>query len=218
MSIVKAAPVTAKKPVKGETSQKTQRSKAEGAQGEALAELLIETLTNQATIEEGHKTRLGLFVTDLKKLTHEGHLWFRARLEAELATMRALKKAAGDTKAGEKALAEDSILGSYGFASMPVRVSQWKAISQALDIGVKIPEGVGFNRVVSECVAFNRAHASNAGQTPAPTKRRGRPEGIKETFADKASKFIKGLDKTELSMLIALAQKAIKTAPETAPM
>lgn len=218
MSIVKSAPVTAKKPVKGEASQKAQRTKAEGAQGEALAELLIETLTSQASVEEGHKTRLSLFVTDLKKLTHDGHLYFRSRLEAELETIRALKKAAGDTKAGEKALAEDSILGSYGFASMPVRVSQWKAISQALDIGVKIPEGVGFNRVVAECVAFNRAHASNAGQTPAPTVRKGRPAGAKETFADKASKFIKGLDKTELTMLIALAQKALKNAPDVAPM
>lgn len=218
MSIVKAAPVTAKKPVKGEASQKAQRTKAEGAQGEALAETLLNALTEQAAVEEGHKSRLQLFVKDLAKLTHEGHLWFRARLDAELATVRALKKAAGETKAGERALAEDTILGAYGFASLPVRVSQWVAISKALDIGVKLDTSVGFNRIVSEAVAFNRAHASNAGQTPAPTVRKGRPSGAKETFADKASKFIKGLDKTDLTMLIALAQKALKNAPDAAPM
>lgn len=218
MSIVKSVPVTAKKPVKGEDNQKTQRVKAEGAQGEALAELLIETLTSQAAIEEGHKTRLSLFVDDLRKLTHEGHLWFRARLDAELATVRALKKAAGETKAGEKALAEDSILGAYGYASIPVRVTQWKTISKAVDLGVKITENTGFNRVVKECKDFNDAHASNAGQTPAPTVRRGRKPKAEETFAAKAAAFIKGLDQTDLSILIALAQKAMKTAPEAAPM
>lgn len=219
-STVKAVPTSKaskqKKPSSKPTEQAKAKRNAESAQGEAVAETLINTLNEQATIEEGHKTRLSLFVNDLKLLTHNGHLAFRSRLESELATVRALKKAMETTKAGKASLAEDSILSGYGHASIPVRISQWKAISSALDIGVRIPDGVGFNRVVSECVAFNRAHAANSSATPAPTKRKaGRPQA---TIADKLAKFIEPLSLDELNMLAALVQTRIINFPEDAPI
>lgn len=216
-TVTKAVPTSMaakqKKPSSKPTEQvKTQRA-GESAQGEAIAEVLLETLTSQANVEEGHKTRLALFVLDLKQLTHNGHLAFRGRLESELTTVKALKKAMESTERGKEALHEDTILSGYGHASIPVRISQWKAISVALDIGVRLPEGVGFNRIVSECVAFNRSHAANASATPAPTKRLGRPN---MTMAEKLAKIIEPLSLEELTMLCTLAHARIDNYPETA--
>lgn len=201
----------AKKPAHTEQAKKAQVSAGEKAQGEAIAESLVNTLSQHASVEEGHKTKLSLFVENLKTLTHNGHLGFRARLDAESATYNAMKKAMQTSTKGKTALAEDSILGAYGFASIPVRLTQWRSISKALDFGMKIPVSANFNKIVSECVAFNRAHAAgDASGGAAPSSRKGRKE---TPFAEKAAKFIEGLDTEQLQTLAALVQKALEIEP-----
>lgn len=218
-TVTKAVPTSKASAQKKPSSKQTEQTKAirnaEIAQGEAVAETLINTVKEHADIEERHKSRLSKFVADLKLLTHNGHLGFRRRLESERDTFNALKKAMSDTKAGEAAIAEDSILSGYGHAAIPVRISQWLAISKAMDIGVRLPDDIGFNRIVSECVAFNRSHAANSSGTPAPTKRRGRPA---VATADKLSKFISTLSLDDLKMLSELVTVRIANYPADAPV
>ncbi len=231
-AIVKA--VKAKKPSATPEAKAKQLAKGKEAIGEALATCLFKTITEQASKEEEFKTRLARYVSDVQALTREGHVAFREQLDTELATFRAIKKAMGDTKAGKEGLKEEGILGAYGYASIPVRISQWRAISKAMEKGLRIGKTTGFNKVITECVAFNNSVAAKAVKSvithddgteeevtvsvPSPAKKVGRKKKAELSLLEQVQALCKGAEKAELETIAAWCLKQAKQAPEAAPL
>lgn len=234
MTIVKSVPVSTKKPVKGDKAQAKSVKNGYKAQGDALASVVIGALQEQCEAEESAKAKLWPMVESLKKLTIEGHQEFRARLDAESEGFKAIRKAKGQAEAMGLTDLPETINGQ-GWGTYAVRLSQWRKISEVFSLGL-LPENenlkiTAFNKLYAWAVERKETHAAKAmltkikndngeeveaiAATPAPTVRKGRP---KTAFAEKAAKFIEGLDKKELIQLAALVSKALDNLPEDAPL
>ncbi len=215
-AIVKA--VKAKKPASTPESKAKQLVKGKEALGEALAETLINAIHAQCESEEKIKTSLTLKIEELKKLSREGHLAFRARIESERESFNLMRKmqskGLSNPLENEDIAAKDT-LGGYGFASFAVRLSQWVKLSNAIERGYK-PAKQGFNKTYADAVAFMSSHA--ASENPSPAKKVGRKAKPTLSLLEQVQKIYAQASKAELETLSAWALQASKKAAEPAPL
>jgi len=215
-AIVKA--VKAKKPSSTPESKAQAIIKGKQAKGEALAEVLISTIHAQCESEEKIKTSLALKIEELKTLTREGHLAFRARIESERESFNLMRKM--QTQGMENPLEDTDVaakdtLGGYGFNSFAVRLSQWVKLSNAIERGYK-PAKQGFNKTYADAVAFMSSHA--ASENPSPAKKVGRKPKAQLSLLEQVQALCKGAEKAELETISAWALRASKKAVEAAPL
>ncbi len=213
-AIVKA--VKAKKPSATPEAKAKQLAKGKEAIGEALAETLISAIHAQCESEEKIKGSLTLKIEELKTLTREGHLAFRARIESERESFNLMRKMSAKGMANpleNEDIAAKDTLGGYGFASFAVRLSQWVKLSNAIERGYKPPKQ-GFNKTYADAVAFMSSHA--ASENPSPAKKVGRRKKTELSLLEQVQALCKGAEKAELETIAAWCLKQAKQAPEAA--
>lgn len=215
-AIVKA--VKAKKPSSTPDSKAKQLTKGKEAKGCALAEVLISAIHAQCESEEKIKNNLSLKIDELKTLSREGHLAFRARIESERESFNLMRKMQAKGMANpleNEDVAEKDTLGGYGFASFAVRLSQWVKLSNAIERGYK-PAKQGFNKTYADAVAFMGAHA--ASENPSPAKKVGRKAKPALSLLEQVQALCKQASKAELETISAWCLQASKKAVEPAPL
>jgi len=215
-AIVKA--VKAKKPSATPESKAQAIIKGKQAKGEALAEVLISAIHAQCDSEEKVKTSLSLKIEELKTLTREGHLAFRARIESERESFNLMRKM--QTKGMANPLEDSDVaakdtLGGYGFNSFAVRLSQWVKLSNAIERGYK-PAKQGFNKTYADAVAFMSSHA--ASENPSPAKKVGRKPKAQLSLLEQVQGILANATKADLETVAAWCIKASKKAIEESPM
>lgn len=160
--------------------------------GKALAHVMVEYAWKCAEEVEKRQQKLAMFVKDICALDADGHSQFRAQLSAELAAIREMEKHA-DVKESTKA--------GYSLNSFVVMVSNWRAISEAAQIGFtgtdKEDQPLPWTVALESAREYRKAHASATGtQQRTATGARGGVQGRKPlTPYDKALKAATTLDR-----------------------
>lgn len=126
--------------------------------GKALAHVMVDYAWKCAEEVEKRTQKLAMFVKDICALDTEGHQQFRAQLSAELAAIREMEKHA-DVKESTKA--------GYSLNSFVVMVSNWRAISEAAQIGFKGVDKEGeplpWTTALETAREYRKSHASATG-------------------------------------------------------
>lgn len=175
---------------RGKGSAKVDVSVAKGA---ALAHVMVQYAWKEAEAVEKRTAKLAMFVKDICALDEKGHSQFRAQLTAELQAVREMEKLAEhkeSTKAG------------YSLNSFVVMVSNWKAISEAAQIGFKGTDKEGealpWTVALETARDYRKSHASATGTTllTASGKRTGAGRRAATPY-EKALKLAAGLEKKD---------------------
>jgi hypothetical protein len=128
------------------------------AKGAALAHVMVEYAWKCAEEVEKRQNKLAMFVKDICALDAKGHQQFRAQLSAELAAIREMEKNA-DVKESTRA--------GYSLNSFVVMVSNWRAISEAAQIGFKGVDKAGdplpWTVALETARDYRKSHASANG-------------------------------------------------------
>lgn len=131
---------------------------ANKAQGEALATVVVAWAWKEVEAEEKRGSKMALFVQDICNLSPEGHKAFRDQLSAEMASIRELEKVSG---------LNESRKAGYSLNSFTVMVSNWRAISEAAQIGFKGKEKDGapmqWTKALETAREYRKAHVSAGG-------------------------------------------------------
>lgn len=175
--------------------------------GEALAGLMVKWAWDRAAEEEKAGQKLRMFVANIMDLDEKGHVAFRAQLKAEVDSIAELEKVSGIA---------DSRKAGYSLNSFRVRVSQWRAISEAAQIGAKFKteegEIVAYTQALDIAKEARAAHVSNGG---AQVKAGGRAMGggRKElTDYDKAIRAVSKLNLRDIRKLKGYCEAFIEAA------
>lgn len=144
----------------GKAKAPTNGDKAKGA---ALATVCINYATKRMEMEEKEQGKLKAIMNSISNLPRDGHAEFRAELTSELNLLKELRKTTDVTRAHTA---------GYSFNSFEVLVTNWKTLSQGVELGLKIDDKP-WAVALAEAVSIKHAHASNAGEgAQLPTKRK----------------------------------------------
>lgn len=170
--------------------------------GEALATTMVNYAWKASAEIEARAGKLALFVQDICALTKEAHGVFRAQLTIELKSIDELEKQS-DIKESRKA--------GYSLNSFKVMVSNWRAISEAAQIGFTGKDEAGkplaWTQALETAREYRKAHAS-AGGTHVQTATGAKAGAGRKAMSayDKALKVVGALDrKDQRAMLETLA-------------
>lgn len=173
------------------------------AKGAALADVCLAYATKRMEDEEKQSGKLGMILKSISELDHKGHIEFRAKLTSELNMLQELRKTVGVTKEQTK---------GYAFNSFSVLVTNWKTISTACELGLKVADK-SWGQALAEAVAMKHSHAAAPGEgAQLPTKRKA---GRKATpLIDKAQTAAQKLldeNPEQFKQFAAWVEKQLKT-------
>lgn len=181
----------------------TAKPNADVAKGNALAHLVVEWAWKEAEAEEKRGTKLALFVQSIGELAPEAHTTFRAALSQELAALAELDKASG---MGESRKA------GYSLASFRVMVSNLRAISEAVQLGMKTKDKAG--NPVAWSVAIEKAREVRKARVATGEAKGGQGKAGRKplTDFDKAMRLVSKLNLRDLRKVNAATAALIEAA------
>jgi hypothetical protein len=172
-------------------------------QGEALAATIVNWAWKEAEHVEKQAGKLAMFVQDISKLSAEAHTAFRNQLTQELAAVRELDKVSG---MGE------SKTNGYALNSFVVRVSQLKAISEACQLGMKVPADAQWSVTLERAREYRKTHVSANGGKTSGGRSAGQGGRKALTDFDKAMRLINKLNLRDLRKVAAAVGGLIEAA------
>ena len=189
---------------KATQNQVAMAAKALANKGEALAKICIDYAQGIVAEEEKRGNKQKSIAKSISELTPEGHKTFRAGLADTLAYLNEVEKS---TELG------DSRIKGYSTNTFRVMMSNYKSISIACELGLKVTGKEGevkkWVEILSEAVAFK--HANAASDTPTIKPGRGRKTLKPVSAYDKAVKAVDSLDLSDLTKLSAHVGALIAT-------
>jgi hypothetical protein len=175
------------------------------AQGNALATLAVQWAWNEAAAEEARGKKLQLFVDSIAKLDEQGHRAFREQMSAELASIRELEKVSG---------IKDASRNGYSLNSFVVMVSNFRAISEACQLGFKPVDKAGTALTWAQTLDLAREWRSAKGNPGRKTANGKKPGAGRKplTDYDKAMRLVAKLNLRDLRKVQAAVTGLIEAA------
>lgn len=197
--------------MKPASTRATAKPASKGNSGAALGLLIVKTAEAEATAEEKKTESRKDTLRRLEKFTREDHLAFRAELDKCEREYKTLAEAAGFSLTAWRAMVPRC-------NSVIVTVSLWRKMSMAVETGLDVDyeqPWAYISQKATDAIA-SKAHTgtTDAPQTAAPTKRKGRPS---KSNYDKAVALLDGMPLQDLEKIAAWLQKELQSKGGKAP-